>query len=233
MSRLPFTRILAACAAAGLVATLAGCATDVAGTAQVAKDDAHPRELQKADLARIPASVVAVNTIMNATMIREVGTSERMNDSSDSVSNRDCLGAVLAAEELVYSGSDWTAVRNQILQEPGTSNDHWVEQVAVLYPSAKKATNFVEESKSLWQKCENASVDVDSGSNVSTWDVGAPGTSAAILTQLVTQRDVPDWRCQHALTSTSNVVIEVWACGRGIVDQGHALAAEMVKNAAT
>lgn len=222
---------MAGCAAVIMATALSGCVSNVAGTAQVAHEEGwRPGELHESDLARVPASVADVNGIMNATMIREISTSERMNDNSDSVSDRDCLGAVLAAEELVYSGSDWTAVRDHVMQEPG-ANDHWVEQVVVLYPSAKKATNFAEDAKSLWQRCENATVDVATGNNVSTWDVGAPGLSGAIMTQMVSQRNAADWRCQHALSAVSNVVVEVWACGRGIVDQGHAIAAEMVKNA--
>jgi hypothetical protein len=233
MAGLRLNRFLAMCAAAGMTTALTGCVSEVPGTAYVAQDEAaRDGEFHESDLRRIPASVATVNAIMNATMMREVASSERMNDSSDSVSYRDCLGAVLAAEELVYSGSDWTAVRDRVMQEPGAGNDHWVQQVVVLYPSAKKATNFVEGAKSLWQRCENAAVDVDSSNTVSTWDVGTPGLSGDIVTQMVGQRNSGGWSCQHALGSTANVVVEVWACGRGMVDQGHAIAAEMLKNAA-
>jgi len=63
------------------------------------------------------------------------------------VSDPDCLGAIYGAEEPVYAGSGWTAMRDQVAREPGEENEHWVEQTAVLYPSAEKAQKFFDENK--------------------------------------------------------------------------------------
>ncbi len=57
-----------------------------------------------------------------------------MTDSSDKVSDPDCLGAMFGAEEAVYKGSGWTAVRDVVAREPEDDNDHWIEQTAVIYP---------------------------------------------------------------------------------------------------
>ena len=84
-----------------------------------------------------------------------------MTDHSGEVSDPDCLGAIYGAEEPVYAGSGWTALRDQIAREPGEDNEHWVEQTAVLYPSAEKAQKFFDESKSSWQRCAGYSVSVD------------------------------------------------------------------------
>ena len=68
-------------------------------------------------------------------------------------------------------------MRDQVLQEPTSDNDHWVEQIAVLYPSPEKAQKFVDDSRTLWQRCSKT-IDVDTGDNQAQWDMGTP-TSAA------------------------------------------------------
>ena len=75
-----------------------------------------------------------------------------MTDHSADVSDRECLGAMYGAETPVYAKSGWTAVRDQVAREPG-ENDHWVEQTAVLYPSAEHAENFFSESRAQLESC--------------------------------------------------------------------------------
>ena len=117
----------------------------------------------ESDLERVLIRASAVNGIMGARGMEVVASSEDLSDNSDVVSDRDCLGAIYGAEKLVYGGSDWIAIRDQVVQEPNDDNQHWVEQIAVLYPSAAKARNFVEESKAAWQQCAGKSVDIDNG----------------------------------------------------------------------
>ena len=120
------------------------------------------------------------------------------------MSDPDCLGAMFGAEEPVYKGSGWTAVRDVVAREPEEDNDHWVEQTAVLYPQADNANEVLRE------------VQVDVGevrrSRRSRWTPRTParcGSSATsprsdgLITQMATQEDADGWGCQHALAVVS------------------------------
>lgn len=226
--------VSAAVAAALLLsAFVAGCASTVVGTAVRAQGGgSNLPDLTEADLGRVLLSVGEINGVMGATGIRETGSTEDMSDNSAVVSDLDCLGAMYGAEEKVYKGSGWTAVRDEVLQEPTGDNEHWVEQIAVLYPSADKAQRFLAESRSTWQSCENSSIDVDRDDVHATWDVGPVDLSDEVLTQGIEQQDAGGWGCQHAMASAANLIVEVWACSDSIGDEAKAIATDMLKNAA-
>ncbi|MCI4675245.1 sensor domain-containing protein [Mycolicibacterium litorale] len=226
----------AVCAALMFSALLSGCVSTVGGSAVQAHGGGSTRaggpKLEKSDLEHVLLTAGAVNGIMDATGIRQTRTSEEMSDNSDAVSDIDCLGAIYGAEEKVYKGSDWTAVRDEVLQEPVSDNDHWVEQIAVLFPSPDKAQKFVEESRTTWKKCEGSSIDIDNDEVHSTWDIGDADTAGEILTQSAEQRDAGGWGCQHALGTASHLVVEAWACSNSIGDEAGSIATEMLRNAA-
>ncbi|TGD90868.1 sensor domain-containing protein [Mycolicibacterium sp. CH28] len=224
------------CAAALVGATLSGCVSAVSGTAVRAQDTGpiglEVPLLKESDLDRVLLSAGEVNGIMGATGIRVTASSESMSDNSDGVSDVDCLGAIYGAEDRVYQGSDWTAVRDQVLQEPANDNQHWVEQIAVLYPSAVKAQKFVDDSRTTWQRCGGSSIDIDNSEAHSTWKIDKADVGGTILSQTSTQRNAGGWGCQHALTTASNLVVEAWACSDAITDEAQSIASGMVKNAA-
>lgn len=219
-----------------LSALIAGCASTVGGTAVKAHGGgsapANVADLKESDLGRVLLSVGEINGVMGATGIRETGSTEDMSDNSDAVSDLDCLGAIYGAEEMVYQGSDWTALRDEVLQEPTGDNEHWVEQIAVLFPSAAKAQRFLEESRSTWQSCENSSIDIDNDEVHSTWDIGPADVSGDVLTQGAEQQDAGGWGCQHAMASAANLIVEVWACSDSIGDEAKTIATTMLQNAA-
>ena len=224
------------CTAVLVGALLSGCVSTVSGTA-LRGQGAGPTpvnvpKLEESDLDRVLLSAGEVNGVMGATAIRVTASSQNMSDNSDGVSDIDCLGAIYGAEELVYHGSDWSAVRDEVLQEPTTDNAHWVEQIAVLFPSAEKARAFVEGSRTTWEKCGGTSIDIDNSDVHSTWKIDKANVTGDILTQQSTQRYAGGWGCQHALASASNLVVEAWACSNSINDEANAIATEMLKNAA-
>lgn len=213
---------------------LSGCASTVGGTAvraQGGPSSVAVHTLAESDLDRVLLSAGAVNGIMGATGIRVTASSEDLSDNSDGVSDLDCLGAIYGAERLVYGGSDWTALRDQVLQEPTSDNEHWVEQIAVLFPSAEKAHAFVEKSRTTWEKCGGTSIDIDNSDVHSTWKIDDADVSGDILTQTSTQRNAGGWGCQHALSAAANLVVESWACSDAITDEAASIAAAMLENA--
>ena len=134
---------------------LTGCVSNVSGTA-VRPPNAAPADvppLEESQLEEVLLSVGEINGLMGASTMVVTSELEEMTDHSSSVSDPGCVGAIYAAEEPVYAGSGWTALRDQIVREDEDDNDHWVEQTAVLFSSADKAQKFFDESKSTWQDC--------------------------------------------------------------------------------
>ncbi|BBZ76670.1 sensor domain-containing protein [Mycolicibacterium anyangense] len=232
MRRIPVlyvTALLASALASGCASTVAGTAVRTQGTG---KASVNLPDLTESDLGRVLLSVGQINGVMGSTGIRETGSTETLSDNSAVVSDVDCLGAMYGAEEKVYRGSGWSAVRDEVLQEPTDDNDHWVEQIAVLFPSAGKAQQFLEESRTTWQSCEKASVDVDRTGVHATWDIGAADVSGEVLTQGIEQQDAGGWGCQHAMASAANLIVEVWACSDSIGDEAKSIATGMLAKVA-
>jgi len=229
------SRVSVFCSAVLVGALLSGCVSTVGGIAlrgqSAGPADIDVHTLAESDLDGVLLTAGEVNGVMGATGIRVTASSQNMSDNSDGVSDVDCLGAIYGAEELVYQGSDWSAVRDEVLQEPAADNAHWVEQIAVLFPSSQQAQDFVDRSRTTWQKCGGTSIDIDNSDVHSTWKIDDPDVSGDILTQVSTQRNAGGWGCQHALSAASNVVVEAWACSNSIADEARAIAADMITNA--
>jgi PknH-like extracellular domain len=223
---------------AGVVAAasvlLAGCVSTVAGTA-VRAPHALPLDvppLAEAHLDDVMLSIGELNGIVGSTQMKITSELEEMTDHSAAVSDPDCLGAIYGAEEPVYAGSGWTAMRDEVARDPGENNDHWVEQTAVLYPSAAKAQKFFDGSRSSWEDCAGYSISVDDGAASYLWEMDKVTAEDNLITQISVQEGADGWACQHALSVVSNLTVEAWACGYSISDEAATIATEMIANAA-
>lgn len=176
-------------------------------------------------------SIGDINGIMGATQMKVTSELQEMTDHSSDVSDPDCLGAIYGAEEPVYAGSGWTAMRDRVAREPDQDNAHWVEQTAVLYPSADKARKFFDKSKAAWEKCSGYSVSVDDSESTYVWQIDDLKAEDDLLTQVTTQEDSNGWACQHGMSTVSNLIVEAWACSYELKDEAATIATEMVANA--
>lgn len=227
------TRPALAAAAIGC-ALLTGCSSAVTGQA-VRDPDATPVDvppLQESQLDDVLLSIGDINDIMGSDTMEITGELNQMADHSRDVDNLDCLGAIFGAEQPVYGDSGYTAVRNQVSREPDDDNAHWVEQTAVLYPSAADAQQFFADAEQMWADCEGTSIGIDDGADVYIWQIEDMTASETVLTQLTVQEDADGWECQHALSHVANVTVEAWACSYGAGDEAADIVAEMVDNAA-
>jgi PknH-like extracellular domain len=216
------------------VVLLTGCVSTVSGSA-VRAPNAGGRdvpELSEAKLDDVLLSTGEINNIMGSTTMTVTSELEEMTDHAEQVSDPECLGVVYGAEEPVYDGTDWTAMRDQVVREPGEDNDHWVEQTAVLYPSADNAQKFFDKSKSTWEDCGNYAISVDDGSSSYVWQIDKVTVEDTMLTQSSEQEDADGWACQHALSVASNLTVEAWACGYNVSDEAATIATDMIANAA-
>jgi PknH-like extracellular domain len=229
--------VRAACAVGVVIAAsvlLSGCVSTVSGTA-VRAQHAGPIDvpaLTEAKLDDLLLSIGELNGIVGSTQMTVTSELEEMTDHSGEVSDPDCLGAIYGAEEPVYAGSGWTSMRDQVAREPGEDNEHWVEQTAVLYPSAEKAQKFFDDLKSALEGCAGYSVSVDDADATYLWQIDKVTAEDTLITQSTTQEDAEGWACQHGLSVVSNVIAETWACGYSITDEAATIANEMVANAA-
>jgi hypothetical protein len=225
-----------ACAAGVVLVTsvlLSGCVQNVSGNAVRAHQaPSDVPQLTKKKLDDVLLSAGEVNAIMGSTTMTVTSDLDDMTNHSEDVSDPDCLGAIYGAETPVYKGSDWTAVRDQVLREPGEDNEHWVEQAAVLYPSADKASAFFDTSESTWKKCAGNAISVYDGNDSYLWQLDDVVTHGDIITQMTAQEDADGWACQHALSVVSNVTVEAWACGYSLANEATAIVTDMVSNAA-
>jgi hypothetical protein len=225
--RAPLVALVAVLMLSGCVSTVDGRAVRGASAAPV---DVAP--LTEAQLDRVLLTIGELNGIMGSTQMTANDVAEAMTDHSADISDPACVGAIYGAEEPVYEGSGWTAVRDQVAREPSGDNDHWVEQTAVLFGSPDQAKAFVDSSHTTWEQCQADDLTVYDGSDSYVWQIEPVRFDGQLLTQVSEQRDADGWACQHALTAVSNVVVETWACGYTIGDEAATIATEMVDNAA-
>ena len=226
-----------ACAVGAAIAAsvlLSGCVSTVSGTAvraqHAAPIDVPP--LTEAKLDDVLLSISELNGIVGSTQMKVTSELDEMTDHAGEVSDPDCLGAIYGAEEPVYAGSGWTAIRDQVAREPGEDNEHWVEQSAVLYSSADKAQKFFGDSKASWEGCGGYSVSVDDAVATYLWQIDSVTAEDTLITQMIAQEDADGWACQHALSVVSNLTVEAWACGYSIEDEAATIANDMIASAA-
>lgn len=228
-------RVCASVAAFAAIALLSGCVSTVSGNATRAQH-AGPRDvapLNESKLDDLLLSIGEIKAIMDSSTMEITSRSEEMADHSLDVSDPECLGAIYGAEEPVYAGTGWTAVRDQVAREDGEDNEHWVEQTVVLYPSADKAQKFFDDAKGKWESCANYSVSVyDSSGTSYLWELDDVSAEDRLLTQTSEQEDANGWGCQHALSLVSNVIVEAWACSYAIGVEATTIATDIVANAA-
>jgi serine/threonine protein kinase len=126
--------------------------------------------------------------------------------------NLNCLAVAYAAQNTVYNGSGWTAMRGQELRNSGSKFTQLVSQDVVAFSSADAATAFYAASSRSWSACANARyTDRDSNGPTTMWSVGPMSDQNGWLTISGTEDDNPTWTLQRALTVRNNVVIDVAA----------------------
>jgi serine/threonine kinase PknH len=184
----------------------------------------------------VPGIKNRINTIMGASHMQAGDVLTKMANESSSVVPANCIGALYTGENATYGGSDWSAVSDQTLQQQSAAQNtdvghFYVDQTAVIFPSAEKAKAFLNTSASNWRSCAGQSVTVTNGNDQSHWSFRDLTQTKTKIVQSRTQDSGNNWGCQHALSTVSNLVAEVVACGLQVNDQASQIADEMIANA--
>jgi hypothetical protein len=175
-----------------------------------------------AKLDSILLTTEEINTVMGSAHMEVKKTAQDLASHAPSVSDPTCFGAIYSGEQSVYAPSRPSGVRYQELQD---SDRFYVDQTAVAFPSADQARAFLTTSAVNWNTCAGRTVTTPSG----VWTVGQLEGADPNIAQLSTRAD--GWACQHAISTVSNAIVEVKACGHQISDEASRLSAQMVAKA--
>ena len=211
-------------AAAGLSLTLTGCTDHVTGRGAAGPDLGHWQAplIQPQQLDNLLLGVADVNTIGHATAMTLRAPTSKMERTESVLSDPQCLGPYTSIQAQVYRGSNWTAVRGQMIddvQSPDTRNRQVLVQAVVGFRDADSARQFFTQAKPTWSACANRPITVDRpGHPPVTYDFGALNSTETTLSMVQT-RHGGDLACQRALGLVNNVIVETEWCGFNTTDQ--------------
>jgi hypothetical protein len=225
-------QMFALCVAVAFVLTT-GCTSTVQGAAvkpssSVPADDVPT--LEESALDGLLLSNSELNKIAGVDM-ESLYSAEEMNDNADLVSDLDCLGAIYPGEDAVYDGTDWTAIRDELLIEAGDDSDsRLVEQTLVLFDTADDAVEFFEMSKAKWRECAQVKdIEVEDGpwvpDEVQDVDERTISLKAEVSGTL-------SGICGHAMGVVSNLIVEGFSCDADDHDDAQKITAQLLDNAA-
>jgi hypothetical protein len=221
-------------AAAALVA-IATIIAVVASTTTPADHTTSPTPIPAVTPERLDAVLLTaqeINTIMGSTTLEHSGSIRHvMGATANDLSNPDCLGAFLPAQEAVYRGTGYSATSFELLVDPTDPSEHHVIQTATIYPSADMARAFVNNSAPKWKACrgQTVSITIETPSHYTFGEVvGSPPH----LTQSYTLEGTVSYTCQRVLRAVSNLVIDGTVCGNHISNEGNQIADQIAAKVA-
>jgi serine/threonine kinase PknH len=183
-------------------------------------------------LQTILLSAAETNSAMGTSNLQPLGEIEaQLEDPVDTLSIEECRGALLPGQGPVYGRSGFTGVRGQGFnaEAPG----YFVAITAVSFPSADQALGFVRNSALSWKACAGQTVTITAAQGSLRYKFGDVTGGPPKIVQSETLEGSNGASCQHALSATSNVILDVVVSGRGITDQASriadAMAAKMPK----
>jgi hypothetical protein len=222
----------------GVSALVIGCTTTVSGK-PVPADTSGPRILHPVSVSSLDALLLGpdqVNTSLNAGAMKVWFHASDMWDWSSGVADNNCLAVDGPAQDKVYAGSGWIAMRGQRLDDSvdGSMNrNHYAIQAVVAYPTAREAKALYDSSVSSWAACANRQFsDAPKNQTGTVWTVAETHQLSGTLSTSEVQEGGRGWSCQRALTVRNNVAIDTVTCayflaGGSAVDIAQQIAAKV------
>lgn len=202
----------------GVCALAVGCTT-VAGGRAVPADHSGPLPQNPVAVSALEGLLLdanQINTALKATSMKVWFSADAMWDWSASISDKDCLPLDGPAQDKVYVGTGWTAIRGQRLDDSvddSKGRDHYAIQAVIAYPSARDANAFYNSSAQSWSACANRRFsDLPQDKPPVVWTVAGINKVSGTLSTSEVQEGGDGWSCQRALTVRNNVAIDVLAC---------------------
>lgn len=227
---------LAALTVAGVVVVVAGCSAPSPHTTSPAPTVSTPATatptVTPGHLDSILLTPQEANALLGSTSIE---TSVPINHETytknlPTVSNPDCLSTVGIILDPVYQGSGYTGLSTDILLD----SKHQLSQAVASFPSADQALAFVENLAGKWKACAEQTITAQTipvSGGISTQGKYTLGSVIGELPTIALSQHGGSGDCQRALSTVSNVVIDVEACTSPLTDQGLQIAGKMAGKA--
>jgi PknH-like extracellular domain len=219
-------------------ALVIGCTATVSGR-PVPADNSGPRILHPVSVSALDALLLEteqINSTLNAGGMKVWFSASDMWDWSSGVNDNNCLAVDGPAQDRVYAGTGWTAMRGQRLDDSDDGSrkrNHYAIQAVVAYPSAGQAKALYDSSVRNWAACANRRFsDAPQGQTETVWTVADTHQVSGTLSTSEVQEGGGGWSCQRALTVRNNVAIDTVTCayflaGGSAVDIAQQIAAKV------
>ena len=163
----------------------------------------------EADLPKLLLQTDQLNAIMADQLVGKEPSTDAYND--DSITYLKCpVGAVFPLQRKQYADTGYKAMYSRVLSGPNAE----VAEGVVAFDSADLAQTFVARQSQLWQQC-NGDITIyptaDDAGGKRTWTPGRVQSNDGILS-LKRSLSEGNRGCEHALTVSNNIVIDVLAC---------------------
>lgn len=188
------------------------------------------RPLAEGALNDLLLNTEQINAIMGAKEMAVTRNRIAMSDDADTMEPPECLAIDAAAQEQVYAGSGFTALRDVTLSE-SANFEHYAQEAVVLFPTAKQAKAFFDKSVKQWPECREYR-HVQSGSE---WTPAPLSNTDDILSTVATQTNGPPegWACGRALAVRNNVIVDVNTCAANPADTAVQIATKIAEKIRT
>lgn len=205
----------------GCAALVVGCSSAVAGTARMqSARDANAPTVTPADVEKLLVSDAEVRDVLG---MPEVATYRSYTGvtgpQGETYSDPACAETTYNTMWTAYNGTGYTGGAGRNIGEPGDKPAHDIDEGVVSFPSADAATRFVVRNVLAWDRCADThfgTTDPPPKSSTEFYTLGFPSTIGDIATVLNTVEGGEGYVCARALTSRSNVVIDIYVGGKGV-----------------
>ncbi|MCH9732740.1 MAG: sensor domain-containing protein [Actinomycetia bacterium] len=228
-----------ALAAALATAALAGCTTQVSGTASPSADLlSGPTPVPASSLAPMLAPSTTAARIVGADHLKVTDSASEMLAGTPYLAQQRCLGPWFPVQAPAYRSSGYTGVEVRSLDDSTSdalgSNDHGVIQAVVAFPAAADARTYLEDATETWRECGSQTVTYQRpGNPEQRWDLGAAKTTDNTVSMTQTPQGGRGWMCDRAMQVENNIVIDTMVCATRSAGQALDLAGAIAKNLPT
>jgi serine/threonine kinase PknH len=148
-------------------------------------------------------------------------------DPGNTLSDPQCLGALIGFQTSTYKSSGYTAMLAQLMKRPQSNPAIVVVQGAVIFASAEQAIGFVTAQQGRWQGCAGKTVTQNQPGKSIPWTFHDVTGNPPKISMLHDAADGTGVTCQRVLNAVSNLVLDINACGPQVTNQAGQIATDM------
>lgn len=217
------------------VAVAAACSTTVSGTPrpEAARDAGAPM-VAPAGLERLLLSDAEMSGVLGVPGLSTYKPYTGITPpEGETYSDATCAETMYNTMWTAFDGSGYTGGAGRKISEPGDKPEHDVDQGVVSFPDADVASRFVVRTVLGWDRCADVHFSATTaGPNPRTdfYTLGFSSMSGDIATLINTAEGGEGYVLARAITSRSNVVIDVYVAGKAMTTDRAASVVKAIAN---